>query len=402
MSKKQEPVNLDEVYRKALRLHEEQRPKEAIGLYTIITSYAPEAAEVHYNLGLAYFETNQFKLAAKSYQKAADLRPEDADIFYNLGLAYKKAEQFAEASEAYLQALALAPGDIDICYNLGCCCRDAGETEQAKIIFTKLIEQEPNHLPALNSLAYLHHLTDEHDKALEMYEQVLQLDPDHASASHMLAALKGKDIEAPPKEYIRSLFDDYSANFEKNLIEDLDYNLYHELRAAFDSIKTGKQTYSHALDLGCGTGLAGETFRDVCNILDGVDLSEKMIEEAKAKHIYDSLQAEDIITYLNTTETKYDLFIASDMLIYQGALQPVFEAITKQSTPDALFCLTTEKETTSDWILQPNGRYAHHPDYIKETAQENGWAELLSQETNGRKEAEEWVKSTLTILQRKN
>ena len=44
------------------------------------------------------------------------------------------------------------------------------------------------------------------------------------------------------------------------------------------------------LDLGCGTGLAGEAFLDLAHRLDGVDLSPLMIARAR-KHcgIYDDL-----------------------------------------------------------------------------------------------------------------
>ena len=41
--------------------------------------------------------------------------------------------------------------------------------------------------------------------------------------------------------------------------------------------------YSVVLDAGCGTGLVGEQFRNVSKSLIGVDLSQAIIDEAKAK-----------------------------------------------------------------------------------------------------------------------
>ena len=400
MSKKQEPVDIHALYQEALHLHYQGRPDEAIRLYSLVVSSVPEMAELHYNLGLAFFETEQFGLAAKAYQKAAELCPDDGDILYNLGLAYKKDKRYAEAETAYLKALTIEPGSTDIRYNLGCCYRDAGEIEQARRIFADLVNEEPDHLPAMNSLAYLTHLQGKYDQAREVYKQVLKLEPNHASARYMHSVLDGSSPDAPPQEYIRDLFDQYSETFEENLLEDLEYNLYLDLRIQFDSIRQEKQVFDHALDLGCGTGLAGKTFRTACIRLSGVDLSPKMIEQAAGKNIYDALYVDDIVTFLRNSDALYDLFIAADVLNYSGDLQPVFKAAAKQSSSGALFCLSTEKSTEYGWSPQPTGRYAHHPDYVRQTAQENGWRVLLSADSDMRREGDTLVRGTLFVLAR--
>lgn len=402
MSKNREHDDLHALYAQALELHQQGRPAEAINLYSLVVNEVPDAMEVHYNLGLAYFQTDQFSRAVTAYSRAAELCPDDEDVLYNLGLAYKKDKRFAEAEKAYLKALALAPSDPDICYNLGCCYRDAGEIDTARSVFARLVDMVPHHLPALNNLAYLHHLAGEYDKARDMYGKILQLDPEHASARYMHSVLIGSPVDVPPREYIRSLFDHYSHTFEESLIKDLGYNLYLELRIQFDKIEPKKRIFAHCLDLGCGTGLAGEAFRPVCLKLSGVDLSEKMIAQAAAKQIYTALHTEDIVTFLRHAETVYDLFIAADVLIYRGDLHPLFEAAAGRASADALFCLSIEKTDRDDWLLQPTGRYAHHPDYVRKTAGENGWIELLAVDTDSRREGDRWVRGTVFVLGRRN
>lgn len=400
MNRIQEPDDLNRLYSKALELHQQGQPDEAISLYSSIVKHVPEAPEVQYNLGLAFFETEQFDNAIKAYTKAAELCPGDEDILYNLGLAYKKSNRFAEAEQVYLKALALAPSDTDICYNLGCCYRDAGEIEQACKIFDKLVKMVPDHLPSLNNLAYLHHLIGEYEKARNVYAHILELDSEHASARYMHSVLIGSPVDVPPQEYISSLFDHYSDTFEENLIEDLEYNLFLDLRVKFDSIRQKKRIYKHCLDLGCGTGLAGEVFRTACIKLSGVDLSAKMIEHAEAKRIYDSLYVDEIVKFLQSSTTSYDLFIAADVLIYRGELHTLFEAAAEKSLPGALFCFSTEKTEENDWIIQPTGRYAHNSDYVRKTAADNGWIELLSEEAYTRRERDSWIKSTLYVMKR--
>ncbi|MDW7773815.1 MAG: tetratricopeptide repeat protein [Desulfobulbaceae bacterium] len=401
MSKLPEPVEINEVYAKALEMHRQGRPKDAISLYSVVAGHVPDAAEVHYNLGLAYFEAKQFDHAVNAYSRAAELCPGDEDIFYNLGLAYKKNNRFAQAEEAYLKALALAPADTDIHYNLGCCYRDAGEIEHACRVFSSLAEAVPDHLPSLNNLAYLLHLEGEYEQARNVYSRIVELDPDHASARYMHSVLIGSPVDVPPQEYIRSLFDHYSETFEENLTKDLEYKLYLDLRAQFDSIRNRKRIFSHGLDLGCGTGLAGEAFRTACVKLSGVDLSAKMLEQAKAKQIYNALHLDDIAGFLNKAETVYDLFIAADVLIYRGELHSFFAAAAGRSTPDALFCLSTEKSENDDWKLRTTGRYAHHPEYVEKTAAENGWTKLLAVNINSRWERDSWIKGNLFIFSRK-
>ncbi|MDY0352143.1 MAG: tetratricopeptide repeat protein [Desulfobulbaceae bacterium] len=393
---------LHALYAQALDLHQQGRPVEAISLYAQVAEQAPDVMDVHYNLGLAYFQTEQFSRAVTAYSRAAELCPDDEDILYNLGLAYKKGNRFVEAEKAYLKALELAPSDPDIRYNLGCCYRDAGEIDAARSVFARLVDMAPDHLPALNNLAYLHHLAGDYDMAREMYGKIVQLDPEHASARYMHSVLIGAPVDVPPPEYIRSLFDHYSHTFEENLINDLGYNLYLDLRIQFDRIEPKKRIHDHCLDLGCGTGLAGEAFRTACRELSGVDLSEKMIEQAAAKQIYTSLHTEEIVTFLRHAETVYDLFVAADVLIYRGDLHPLFEAAARRASPDALFCLSIEKAEEDNWMLQPTGRYAHHPDYVRKTAGESGWIELLAENTLSRREGDQWVRGTVFVLGRRN
>ena len=52
-------------------------------------------------------------------------------------------------------------------------------------------------------------------------------------------------------------------------------------------IQSAGAHFGTMLDLGCGTGLAGVAFRPHVDWLVGVDLSPKMIEEARRKALYD-------------------------------------------------------------------------------------------------------------------
>jgi predicted TPR repeat methyltransferase len=400
MGKKQEPQTIQAMYENAVSLHQQGDLKQAVRLYSHIVSCMPDIAAVHYNLGLALFELEQFEDAVTACLRAAELSPDDPDIFYNLGLACKKTGMHDKAEQAYLTALALAPGDPDVLYNLGCCYLDAGAVEHAGRTFEDLVSLKENHVSALNNLAYINHLLGDYARAKELYGQVIKLAPDRRSARYMYNALSGAKEKAPPREYIRELFDRYSESYDQSLVEKLECSLYSTMRKICDETAPRKTEYKQGLDLGCGTGLSGEAFRSACRHLSGVDLSRKMIEKAGQKNIYDELYCDDIVEFLSTSGETYELLIAADVLPYLGDLAPLLETAASTGGKEAVFCLSCEAATEPGWILQPSGRYAHHPDYIRKTAEQTGWNVLHTSPTDIRKEKKEWIRGYVFILTR--
>jgi predicted TPR repeat methyltransferase len=71
-----------------------------------------------------------------------------------------------------------------------------------------------------------------------------------------------------------------------------------ELQALVTSVAGGEAEYCRVLDLGCGTGLAGERFRRSCSWLEGVDLSGGMIALARRKALYDVLEVGGLAGFL--------------------------------------------------------------------------------------------------------
>ena len=130
-------------------------------------------------------------------------------------------------------------------------------------------------------------------------------------------------------------------------------------------------TFDVGIDLGCGTGLSGQVFRPICKQLVGIDLSPKMIEIAKGKNIYDTVENNEISIYLEQSSEKYDLFIATDLLIYIGDLKMLFSNISKASNRKGIFVFSTELVQEVDYSLTTQGRYAHSENYIRKLAQQN-------------------------------
>lgn len=72
---------------KANELYTKEKFKESIDAYNQILMTNMESPEVYYNLGNAYFKTNQFPKAILNYERAKLLSPDDEDINFNLQVA---------------------------------------------------------------------------------------------------------------------------------------------------------------------------------------------------------------------------------------------------------------------------------------------------------------------------
>ncbi len=367
--------------------------------YLRLLGYFPQAPLLHCNLGLVYYEQGQYEDSRDSFARAAELEPEDTDILFNLGLAQKKAGDTEGAINTYKRIIEADPESIDTLFNLAGCYKDSGQHAQAVKTYLEVLRIAPGHLSANNNLAFVYHLTGESERAVYYYRKVVELKPNHQAAKHMLAALTGAEVTSSPESYVRDVFDNYSPYFEKSLVEELEYRVPTTLRELVDKGSDWKKTYSHGLDLGCGTGLGGQAFGNMVGVLDGLDLSEKMITLAAEKNIYRKLHAGNIVNFLNTTKENYDFFLAADVFAYVGDLAETFSLLRKCARQDTLFCFSTETLSGHGYQLQQTGRFAHALSYIEEVAGTTGWKITANLKTSLRKEKGSWVAGDLWVLQ---
>ncbi|MGO8659116.1 methyltransferase domain-containing protein, partial [Rhizobium ruizarguesonis] len=69
--------------------------------------------------------------------------------------------------------------------------------------------------------------------------------------------------------------------------------------------------FKRLLDLGCGTGLTGGALRDLCEDMTGIDISEKMVEIAHEKDLYETLFVAEVEDFLDDNdEEAFDIITA--------------------------------------------------------------------------------------------
>jgi SAM-dependent methyltransferase len=104
--------------------------------------------------------------------------------------------------------------------------------------------------------------------------------------------------------YSRDVYEDWAPTYELNLYQDYGYIAHRIAAAVFAEHCTDRNV--RILDLGCGTGLVGtELAAHGFRNLDGLDISPKMLDEARGKKIYHDLLIGDMTGPINLGGRKY-------------------------------------------------------------------------------------------------
>jgi predicted TPR repeat methyltransferase len=186
------------------------------------------------------------------------------------------------------------------------------------------------------------------------------------------------------------------------MVDQLGYRAPAHLRSLAERMMPTAKAPMRILDLGCGTGLSGEAFRDWAEggVLDGIDLSPAMVEKARARGIYTNLIVDDFDTALSAPGPFYDLVIAGDSLIYNGDLEAVFLGAASRLRPDGFFLFTVEKMTQGRWEQTHANRFRHSEAYLRGAAEGAGFRVAEIMECTLRNESDAPVDGFAVALQR--
>ena len=374
--------------------------EESILSFEETLTFEPEHFPSIYNIGAICFKCDLYAKSLEYYKRAHSIDPDDIDCCFNLGLTYSQMGRYEEAASCYEQLLIKTPDDATLHNALGTAYRHLAEYEKAIACHQKALGFQPDFGNALTNLAIVFQIVGNTRDAIICFEKAIDLGYDVESAEYMIAALTGSDISSPPRSYVEKLFDSYADNFDKSLVRGLGYNVPAKLYALHESLCQATTRYTQVIDLGCGTGLAGEQFRDVAETLTGVDLSSKMIGRSEKKGIYNYLFHDDIVDFLKRTAITYDLVLAADVMVYIGELELFFSAVADALSPKGLFLFSVEEHNGEGYLLRQSGRYAYNRKYIEKMAAKHGFLVESAWSTNLRKEKDKWIQGCLFALKK--
>jgi len=369
----------------------------AISYYEKTLAINPKYIEAHYSLGSIFEDLGQLNSAVKCYEEVLVIRPEFAEMHNNLGVVLQNQGHLNEAVKHLEKAVTIKPDFAEAHNNLGNIRKDLDQYDAAISCYEKAISIKSNYAEAHFNLGTMLYQLGMLEASIVSLEFAVSNKANYGEALHLLNALTGKTTKSPPKEYVEKLFDDYADEFDNSLVEQLQYKLPFLITELVNTVAPSLSKFNNVIDLGCGTGLAGQELRGISNRLTGVDLSNKMIIKAKERQVYDHLITGDISKALSNTTEKYDLFVALDVLIYIGEVSSIFKAIRNCCSQSAIFIFSIEVQTDGDYSLLKTGRYSHSLDYILRNS--SRFKLLESREVKLRKDNEKWITGNIICLQ---
>tara|TARA_X000000368_G_scaffold417877_1_gene415577 strand:+ start:1434 stop:2939 length:1506 start_codon:yes stop_codon:yes gene_type:complete len=358
----------------------------------------PNLEHAHNNLAVVYNNLGKLEDAEASCKKAINLSPDFPEPYNNLGNAQKNGGKLGDAELSYKKAIKLKPDYTEAFNNLGATLQEQGKLDEAEPYYKKAIKLKPLYAEAYKNYGGLLHRLNRLKEAEMNYKKALDIQPENTDTSHLLAALRGHTTKTAPKVYIENLFNNYAHRFDNSLLNELSYNA-HKLAAKKILQNFNNESIGSILDLGCGTGLFGEEIKDFCNYLEGIDLSPLMLDIANKKNIYDKLSRDNILDYLRLERLKFDYFIFTDVFIYIGDLNDIFQLIVSRNESSGKLVFTTEITEKADYFLEKSGRYSHSKPYIEMLCNTYKYNLSHFEEIKLRKEKDKFIIGGLYILE---
>jgi predicted TPR repeat methyltransferase len=413
---------------------------DAAACYERAIELDPRFAVAYFNLGNLHYDVRQWNEAAICYRRVLELEPDDPDpdALFNLARALHRLGELEQAVALYRQAVQCMPDAYAACsalaaalvdlqrpqdalpwhrralelrpdaseahFHLGRTLLAMGQFDEAEQVLRTALKLDPHDSVIFEALGLLLEMSGKQGEMAVLADEIEQANPDDPRVPHLKAAWTGRDVpDRASDDYVRATFDNFAAQFD-SVLEKLEYRAPQLLAQAVMSRYGSGGQVLEVLDAGCGTGLCGPLLQPIARRLVGVDLSGRMLGEARRRNIYDQLIEAELTGYLEAIRDGFDLIVSADTLVYFGDLQPVLAAAAGALRSTGLLAFTLEKwavpDQPGDFCLQPHGRYCHREAYIQKTLESVGLVLEALDEACLRKQGNQWVPG-LVVLARK-
>jgi predicted TPR repeat methyltransferase len=383
---------------------------QAERLYRRVVASRPREANAHNLLGVVARQRGEARTALQHTARALALDPEAPVFLANHGGALAEAGELRDAVGFLRAALRRRPEDSVALRNLGQALAALGDPGAALKPLERAAALAPDAVEPHLALAHARREVGDAEGAAVAAEAALaRAAPDSALAAQaefLLAALGRAAVpDRAPASYVRDLFDGFAERFDTDLAGGLGYRTPELLAAALRDVGA-RDGRGRGLDLGCGTGLSGLALAPLVGRLEGLDLSPRMLAQARRRGIYAALHQADLLQWLPAHLVSFDLIAAADVLNYLGDLRPALAGIAAALRPGGLAGFSLEAGEKdggggAPFTLGASMRYRHDAGHAAVLAAEAGLEVLARRDAALRQERGEPVAGVLLVLRRR-
>jgi predicted TPR repeat methyltransferase len=392
-------LNLGELLRVQNKLEEARKS------FDIAIKLAPERAAGWIKLGNLLRIQHSTEEVLLAYQHAFTLDPGNAEAPALSAAVLFELGRYQEALANCDLSLGISPDQVETLCVKGDCLINLGRTAEAAASYRRASGLEPERVSVWRLLGKVLEQLGDRDGAIVALRRARELDPSDAfGASVELMRLGADEVSEMPPAYVRLLFDQYAANFDTALVESLGYRgpqvLFEAVRSACEAHHK-PASFKHAIDLGCGTGLAAAAFANMAEQFTGIDLSPRMIEKARATGLYARLEVTDMLQGLRSApDSGADLVLAADTMVYVADLFPVLEQASRVLACGGVLAFTLERHDGDGFIMGGGRRYAHGACYVRASIEAAGLVVLQLEQQPVRTEAGVPVPGLVVVAQK--
>jgi len=315
--------------------------------------------------GKEFLDQRKFAEAEWQFTLARDRAPDNPEVYYCIGLFFNDLARPTDALVAFDRAVALDDTHARAHNNRGAALQKLNRLSEAEAAFRRALELAPDQALPYANLANVLDQQFRTADALAVYDLALSRGVEPELIGQYRAAILGTAAGRAPDAWVTSTFDSFAPTFDEHL-----RNLNYVVPGAIADLLSGRtQPGQRLLDLGCGTGWVGSALAGRDLHMTGVDLSERMLAQARERGAYQDLQVGEIHHHLAATAPhSIDIVCAADVFIYIGDLKALFDHVHRVLRPGGLFVFSIEETSAGDYTLQNTGRYAHSRAYLRTLA----------------------------------
>ncbi|HEY1103925.1 MAG TPA: methyltransferase domain-containing protein [Burkholderiaceae bacterium] len=342
------------------------RPQEALAYLRRAAGLSPQWAAPVTELALLLARQDRHTEALAAARQAVALAPDSIDVLHRaIHVAHQTLNPHL-ALQWLEQVLRLDPGNASAQLQVARDLSQIGEYRQSLAAYAPLVEAYPAHADIRLGRAKTAILAGEHAQARQDCAALVAGEPDNPTYRFWLEVAHGQVPPTQPAAMTQALFDGYAPQFDRHLVEGLQYQVPARVAALVAARYPDNRL--DLLDAGCGTGLLGKHLGRIQGALVGVDLSPRMVEQAARLQRYDQLHTGDLLDFLVATpDAHYDVVAACDVFIYVGDLTAVIPQAGRAIRPGGhcIFSCEAAQPGEADLVLRPSTRYAHQLHHVQ-------------------------------------
>ncbi len=387
-------------------LQRQNKLAEARKSFDLVIKLAPNFAGGWIKLGNLLEIQGQRDEALLTYEHALTLDPDNAGAAARSGLILLALQRYDEALARFDLSGAISPDQIEVICGRGDCLHNLGRPAEAAVSYRRASELVPDRASVWRLLGKVLEQLGDRDEAIKALRRARELDPSDAfGAGVELMRLGADELTEMPPAFVRSLFDQYAPTFDTALVQSLGYRGPQVLVEAVQSACQAHRKpahFKHAVDLGCGTGLAAVAFAGMVDQFTGIDLSPGMIEKARDTGLYAELEVTDMLDGLRTTpDCGVELVLAADAMVYVADLLPVLQETSRVLASGGLLAFTLERHEGDGFIMGEGRRYVHGASYVRASIAAAGLVVLQFEQHSARSEAGVPVPGLVIVAERR-